>query len=266
MIRMSGSGNTFCVVDNRAGKIADLNADGRGLCGQFGMDGVLYAEASAKADIRMRIVNADGSEAEMCGNGARCFAKAVFDAGLVKKADMTLETGAGLVTAVVGPDGIVRVGLTDPKDIRLAVRIDIPDFQGEVHCVNTGVPHAVVLVEDVGTADVFRIGRALRRAETFAPAGTNVNFLQITGPDTVKVRTYERGVENETQACGTGSTASAIVAFLLGKCRPPVAVTTRSGEILTVAFKRIDGQLSGVTLEGKVGYIGQDRPGSEGRI
>jgi len=254
---MSGTGNRFFVVDDRNGLVADPAAMTKDICGRLGLDGGLFVRKSSRADFRMAIINADGSEAEMCGNGSRCVARFAFDRGVVRSRTMNFETQAGIIAAEVLEDGSVRVRLTDPKDGRLNFSLKTPSFDGKVSFLNTGVPHTVILSEDVDAMDVVRLGREIRYSEPFKPAGTNVNFMSVLDGSTIRVRTYERGVENETMACGTGSTASAIVSWMLGRTKPPVTVITRGGERLAVHFEPGKGSKDAVTnvrLEGPVRY------------
>jgi len=254
---MSGAGNTFFVVDDRAAGVRDPVPMTKELCTRMKLDGGLFIRPSSAADFRLVIINADGSEAEMCGNGSRCVARFAFDKGVVCSRTMTFETLAGVIRGEVLPDGSTRVRLTDPKDARLEFPLKTASFEGTASFLNTGVPHTVILCDDPDAVDVFGLGREIRYSDAFKPAGTNVNFISIVDGSTIKVRTYERGVENETQACGTGSTASAIVSWMLGRTRPPVTVLTRGGERLVVHFEPRTGggkSVSDVMLEGQVKY------------
>ncbi len=261
--KMSGAGNDFIVIDNRAGLLPEAARSKlfcqwcqRGI--SVGADGVLLVEPSTCANFRMRYYNADGGEAETCGNGSRCIARFAFLRGIAP-AQMTFETLAGLYRAEVRGES-VAVRMSDAKDLRLNLDVLAPEFQGTVHFVNTGVPHTVILWDILENAPVAELGRWLRYHEMFAPAGTNVNFVRITGLQSLDIRTYERGVEAETLACGTGSIASAIVSCHLGKVHPPVHVKTRSGDVLTIGFIPTSGGAQQVTLEGPArvvfrGYI-----------
>lgn len=252
---ISGSGNTFTVSDNRDGHITDIKAYTKKYSTENKTDGSLFIEPSTKADFRMRIINADGSEAEMCGNGARCAALFAYDRRIVESRLMTFETQAGIIQGEVKENSLVKVQLTDPTGYRTGIKVKEAHFEGELSFINTGVPHAILLTDNVEEMDVFTVGREIRRSAVFAPAGTNVNFVQIVDRNNIKVRTYERGVENETGACGTGSTASALVVSTLGLADGPIKVLTRSGEILTITFQKEQGQFKQVFLEGIVKYI-----------
>ncbi|MFA5287701.1 MAG: diaminopimelate epimerase, partial [Candidatus Omnitrophota bacterium] len=203
--KMVASGNDFVVVENN-----ELSA--KSVCDRkfgIGADGLLVLGKSRSADIKMRIFNADGSEAEMCGNGARCTAFfAVHQLACSKK--VSIETKAGIIKAEVNKD-IVRIKLTEPKGLNLDIPIKINGRLLRVNFINTGVPHAVIFVSGIDKIDVDNIGRAVRYHKRFSPAGTNVNFVEVLGKDAIRIRTYERGVEGETLACGTGSTAAALV-------------------------------------------------------
>src|SRR5438132_978780 len=204
--KMNGAGNDFVIVDNRDGNLAlDREAIAR-LCDRhrgIGADGLLAVEpAQNGADFRMRYYNADGGEAEMCGNGARCFAR--FAQKLTGKHDaVSFETIAGKITAEFIGD-YVRLAMSEPQDLQLNQELDLKLENVVVHSVNTGVPHAVVVVEDLENVAVARLGAAIRYHDHFAPKGTNVNFVKQLDAQTIAIRTYERGVEGETLAGGTG--------------------------------------------------------------
>ncbi|MDI6793317.1 MAG: diaminopimelate epimerase [bacterium] len=253
---MNGSGNDFIVMDNREANIPTDLAWVQAVCRRkfgVGADGLLLAELSEWADLKMRVINADGSEAEMCGNGARCMAYFAHFTGMAES-DMLLETLAGPVRAEV-KDTRVKVKLTEPADIDLTKKIELAERGREaVAYLNTGVPHTVLVTRDVERAEVVKLGRQIRYHPAFQPQGTNVDFIEIES-DKIKIRTYERGVEDETLSCGTGSVAGAIVAYLLGFLKPPVSVETRSGEVLTVYFKPEGSRVKEVYLEGDVQVV-----------
>ncbi len=239
--KMTGAGNDFVMVDNRTLSLALTRPQIADLCDRhfgIGADGFLAVEPGTDgADFRMRYYNSDGGEAEMCGNGARCFAQYLRHLGAVRGARTTFDTPAGRITALYDESGEVAVNLTAPRDVRL--RQAVPTSQGtiEVSSVNTGVPHAVVFVPDVGKVDLPALGSELRYHAAFAPKGTNVNFVQVTGPDSIRVRTYERGVEAETLACGTGVAAAAILSHLVEGLSRPVKVRVEGRAVLEVGFE-----------------------------
>jgi diaminopimelate epimerase len=252
-LKMNGAGNDFVCLDNRARK---LRLSGKQIarlcCRQFGVgaDGVLVLEPGSKlSDFRMRYYNADGGEAEMCGNGARCFARFAQKVAGVRKKRIRFDTGAGPVGAeFFGRQ--VRVELTAPHSLQLNRKIATAQGTLTVHTINTGVPHAVLLVDDLEKIDLRRIGAELRYHREFQPRGVNVNFVQVLGPGKLKVRTYERGVEDETLACGTGVTAAALVASAVRGFQSPVAVTVRGGDTLRVLFRVSGDGFESVRLHG----------------
>ncbi len=251
--KMSGSGNDFIIIDNRVPVMEDNGKREfvRKVCAvktSVGADGVIFIENSDQADFRWDFYNADGSSAEMCGNGGRCVARYAFEHEIAPKS-LTIETTAGIIGAEV--DGAnVRIKLTVPQELNQKVGVELDGEKYTVDRLNTGVPHAIIYSDDVSGVDVRGIGRGLRYHESFAPAGTNVNFVQKTGSHSLKIRTYERGVEDETLACGTGVVASALLASRNGMVEAPVEVETQGGEILKVDFQQGNGTFGDVTLEG----------------
>jgi len=254
--KMHGAGNDFIVIDNRHGVFSAGPETIERLCHRrfaIGADGLLLLEPAAGADFSMRYFNADGGEAEMCGNGARCIARFAYRIGASGRR-MTFRSKAGLHRAeIVGER--VRVGLTDPTDIRPDVCVDAGGAAVAGLHLNTGVPHFVTFVEDLAGLDVEGLGRTLRHHEAFRSAGANVDFVRVTGPSTIAVRTYERGVEAETLACGTGVTASALAAHLARGLEPPVRVLTAGGVELAGSWKRSGERLEEVVLEGDAVFV-----------
>ncbi len=249
--KMVASGNDFVVIDNRQKKIAGLSGLAKKICDRnfgVGADGLLAIEPSKRADFRMRIINSDGSEAEMCGNGARCAALYARQNGLARGM-MTFETLAGVIGAEVSADS-VRLKMCDPKDIKLGMDIGVDGKDCRVNFVNTGVPHAVVFTEKVDGVDVKDLGRKIRYHSAFAHKGTNADFVELKKGNLLKVRTYERGIEDETLACGTGVTASAIIAAAVKGFKSPVKCLTKSGEILKIYFRKTGDNFKDVYLEG----------------
>ncbi len=260
--KMSGSGNDFILIDNRDGSlpVRDVPAFVRAVCTprvSLGADGVILIEPSSRADFRWRFYNADGSEAEMCGNGGRCAARFAVIRGIAGEA-LSFETKAGLIDAEVR-GSVVKLRLTDPHGLALDETVVLGGERLEVSRVNTGVPHAVCFAQDLDGLDVFSLGRGLRRHPHYAPAGTNANFVRVEGPRTLRVRTYERGVEAETLACGTGATASALTAAAKGLVSSPVDVTVQSGEILRIYFEKTPEGFRRVYLEGKTRVVCEGR-------
>jgi diaminopimelate epimerase len=225
--KMNGAGNDFVLIDNREGKVALRREDVIRICHRqrgVGADGLLLLvpSRSGKADWGWDFFNNDGSTAEMCGNGARCFARFI-QRQVGTNGKTTFETGAGIITAAYSGDR-VRINLTPPRELRLNEKVQLSTGVETIHSVNTGVPHAVLFVADADKAMVQGLGSEIRFHKHFAPKGTNANFVQVLGPSQIRVRTYERGVEGETLACGTGVTASALVAAKLHGFVSPVTV------------------------------------------
>ena len=256
--KISGSGNDFLVIDNRDGLIDATDAVDfvRSVCRRaisVGGDGVILIEndPAGEVDFAWHYFNSDGSEAEMCGNGGRCAARFAYEKGIAGK-KMAFRTIAGIIRAEITGDRRVKIQMTPPADYRDNVTLRIHDEWMDLKYIDSGVPHVVVEVPEVEEVEVAQVGRQLRYHQEFAPRGTNVNFVEVTGPDTMSIRTYERGVEGETLACGTGCVASAITMALQGRVISPVTLTTRSGDKLSVHFRQ-DGRVpTEVFFEGDV--------------
>lgn len=261
-IKMSGAGNDFICLDNRTGKLRLTRRQRAALCHRqlgIGADGLLILEKARKnsgSDFRMRYYNADGGEAEMCGNGARCFARYLRQVVPWRRPSVRFDTPAGPIQARFADDlgELVEVDLTLPSWPPGEVAIRMPGLPNPLYTLNTGVPHAVVFVDDIEDVDIRQTGAAIRYHQSFAPAGTNVNFVQKQG-NKLLVRTYERGVEDETLACGTGVTAVALVAHHILEMNSPVDLVVRSGKRLKVFFEWSGENLSRVSLRGPAEII-----------
>ncbi len=255
--KMHGAGNDFILVDDRTGDFPLRNRRWiRRICSRhdgIGSEGLILLRESAQASFNMRFFNPDGSEADMCGNGVRCAARLAYELGIAGK-KMTVETQAGILNAFVEKDG-VRVTMPLASGIRLLFPVRALGRRYVCSLINTGVPHLVIATGELATIDLPHIGRALRYHRLFAPGGVNVDFMQVAGSRAVAVRTYERGVEAETPACGTGLTACAIVAALLKMVRPPVRVKCRHGDTLEVDFKIEGKEARDVTLLGPAEHV-----------
>jgi diaminopimelate epimerase len=260
-VKMSGTGNDFIIIDNRDKIVADNEMANLAVqaCRRrqsVGADGLLFIEDDDELDFAWRFFNSDGSEAEMCGNASRCVARLACMDGIAGP-ELVFRTLAGPIEAVV-KGSTVMVQLTRPHGL-------VPEFTLELAggqllsagFVVTGVPHIVLVLEEdtLETAEVHELGREIRYHEKFAPAGTNVNFVQVTGRGSIRVRTYERGVEAETLACGTGVVASAIVTTARGLTSPAVQAETRGGDILEVYVENSDKDSMDVSLEGEASLV-----------
>src|SRR6266436_7958756 len=255
--KMNGAGNDFVMIDNRAGEVRLQPEQIVRICDRHrgvGADGILLLEKGSNgADFRMRYYNRDGGEAEMCGNGARCFARfanKVADA----PAKISFQTPAGLIRGELHGE-LVTLQMSEPKDLRLNVALELEGEDAGVHYVNTGVPHVVVPVARVDMVNVFDRGAAIRRHKMFSPAGANVNFIEKRGPKKISIRTYERGVEDETLACGTGVVAGALIFSATENFDGPIGVLVRGGNELKVGFNKIDNQFRNVTLTGPAEFV-----------
>jgi len=262
--KMNGAGNDFIIVDNRDLALsAALDADTiAALCDRnrgIGADGLLAVEpARAGADFRFRYYNADGYEAEMCGNGARCFGRFTAHLGETLRERVSFETMVGTLTAEMIGDN-VRIAMSEPKDLKLDTQATVAGVDAALHFVNTGVPHVVAFLaspEALDVFDVFTHGAAIRQHPAFAPAGTNANFAAVLAPDHIVIRTFERGVEDETLACGTGMVACALVHHLLTAAPSPIRVDVEGGHTLEIGFeKRGDQSFKNVTLTGPADFV-----------
>lgn len=272
--KMVASGNDFIVVDQRQrNSIRGLRPLSVQICDRkygAGADGLLVLEKSTRADIKMRVFNPDGSEPDMCGNGIRCVA---FYSARSRGQEVTppsagdaakggtgskikIETRAGIIEAGLNKDK-VKVKMTEPENIKLGLPLKINKRTIRVDFINTGVPHVVIFAEGLDKIDAVSIGRQIRFHKRFLPQGTNVDFVQIIDDNNIKIRTYERGVEDETLACGTGTVAAALIYAIRNRqyAIRKVMVQTKSGEILRVEFNRINGKFKDVWLEGKASIV-----------
>ena len=263
VVKMSGTGNDFLLIDNRERSLkeGELPELARAACPRrtsAGADGVILVEPSSKPghDYFMRIFNADGSEAEMCGNGSRCVAVFARKIGAARE-KQRIDTIAGSLLATVPEDGLsASVQLSQPSKLELRKAVDVLGKSCDLYFINTGVPHAILFVNDAAAADVKKMGACIRCHEVFKPKGTNANFVQLMGNNTIKIRTYERGVEDETFACGTGSAAAAIAAGLIHGYSSPVKVLVASGAQLAIHFEKTGSDtVAAPFLEGAVDTV-----------
>ena len=260
--KMSGSGNDFILIDNRDEAVTDdrMGYLVQRICRRresVGADGLIFVVNSDTSDFGWRFFNADGSEVDMCGNGSRCVARFASLTGIAGTS-MTFDTMAGRISAEVS-GRVVKVLMPGPSDFKRD--IDLPYKEGWISAdfINTGVPHVAVQVEDLREHPVFENGREIRYHSMFAPEGTNGNFYRVLEPGLMEVRTYERGVEDETLACGTGSIACVLAANIRGLASSPVRVKTRGGEELKIHFNRQGDVFEEVWLEGGTSIVYQAR-------
>ncbi|MFV0337811.1 MAG: diaminopimelate epimerase [Chthoniobacterales bacterium] len=262
--KMNGAGNDFIMLDNRSGSISLSKEQIAKLCDRhrgIGADGLLLVEDCkvSNADFRMRYYNSDGGEAEMCGNGARCFARFASRLTSENSDKLSFETQAGIIGAKLHADQSVELAMGTPHSWQPPTLLKIADTPLEIASLNTGVPHAVVLIENnekLQQFDIQKNGSEIRYHHHFAPKGTNVNFYAISSPGSLVVRTYERGVEEETLACGTGVVATALSYHLRTNTPSPIQVDVRGGETLSVSFEPLDNAtFQNVTLQGPADFV-----------
>ena len=259
-VKMHGLGNDFVFIEDKTGQDKDYTALARAMCNRhtgIGADGLIVIVDSRVADVRMRIINSDGSEAEMCGNGIRCFAKYVYDSGIIEKKQFTVETPAGIMEPeiTVGADNkaeLITINMGRPSFNRSEIPMEGADGRvlNEDLCVDgenwkvtsllMGVPHTVTYVDDVDIVDIEKIGPLFEKHEAF-PKHTNINFAQQMDDRTVKVRTWERGA-GATLACGTGSCSVAVASFLNGRTGREVDIQLPLGT-LHIEYREEDGNV-----------------------
>jgi diaminopimelate epimerase len=255
--KMNGAGNDFVMVDNRSGEVHLAPEQISRICDRHrgvGADGILLLEKPRNgADFRMRYYNRDGGEAEMCGNGARCFARFANKVAGARER-VRFETPAGIIGARLHGDS-VTLEMSEPRDLKLSLQLVANGQKELAHFINSGVPHVVVPVVRMDDVDVRNRGQAIRCHVKFSPHGANANFIEKRGAKRIAVRTYERGVEDETLACGTGVVASALIFAATEKVDGPISVVVRSGSELKVDFKRDGEQFREVTLTGPAEFV-----------
>lgn len=246
------------MIDNREGRITEAAELTRRVCTRalsVGADGLILVEPSTRASVRIRYYNSDGSLGEFCGNGTRCAARFAFLSEMAGR-QMTLETDAGIVSAEILADERVTISLPPPQQFRAERPLNVDGTTVHGSSIVVGVPHYVMFVnEDLWERDIRSLGSAIRRHRELQPQGSNVNFVVVRDSGAIEVRTYERGVENETLSCGSGVVASVAVSALFGRVKAPVRVLTRSGITLEVSLRVDGGELRDVYLTGDARLI-----------
>jgi len=262
----SGAGNDFVMINNLDGSIAS-NKQAEytiRICEeQFkNIDGVIFIDKPVKKDaaLRMSYYNRDGSFGAMCGNGARCTAQYALDNNIISERLFQVEAVDRLYKAEIVADNTVKIGFPPVTDYKLSVHVEIGKELtiSKLHWMNVGSEHIMVFIEDIADHGVLSMdevnvnkwGSLLRFNESFQPKGANVNFIKVTGENDIRIRTYERGVERETLACGTGIISSAITAGLLGLVKAPVYVTVQSAEKLIVDYNIAGSDVENISLQG----------------
>ncbi len=258
---MAGAGNDFIVIEAQKGlNLKSLAIKACDRTNGIGADGLIILDKSKKSDYRMRIINADGTEAEMCGNGARCLVTYIVQNKKSKKKLFAIETLAGEILGEASGE-IASIRLSDPIDFKVSIPLTINKRKIDVSYIDTGVPHTIIFVDSLESINVNKLGNIIRFHKKFQPRGANVNFVEQMKKNLVNARTYERGVEGETKACGTGSVAAAIITYfkanptIINKQNAKMKVRTASKEILDITFDINEGQPANVWLKGSARFI-----------
>lgn len=283
-IKMNGAGNDFIIIDKNHNPDFLLNSEFiQNICDRrygIGADGVITIKKSNSdiehqniwTDFDMEYFNADGSTGSLCGNGARCAIKFAYDFKLIDSTKTIFSSNGEIYKGEVVDDQFIKFFPKIPKDIKLNLKINAYNQVINSHFIDTGSPHIVIFIDEIfknqndlnsnfkniNDVPVVEIGREIRYSKMFEPNGTNVNFIQ-TDKDKIYIRTYERGVENETYACGTGSIASALILNFIKKINPPISLITKGKDELIVDFKMIDNEIKNLSLEGpaKINFAGE---------
>ena len=260
--KMNGAGNDFVVINNFNGFLKiGLDDFAKAVCARgfgVGADGILVLQKSSQADFEMVYLNSDGSEGGMCGNGGRCIARFALLNGICKS-EMRFVAHGQTYSAEVFSDKKVRLHLPNPKEIIPSLEVPLGSQLFDATYVHPNTDHAVLTsgagFEKVDSADLISLARKIRYNFEVFPRGTNVNLIERIGENKIRMRTYERGVENETLACGTGAVASAITAALRYDLHPPIEILTTGGEVLKVFFERNGERFSNIALEGSATVV-----------
>jgi diaminopimelate epimerase len=254
-VKMSGAGNDFIIIDKAQNpEIALTNNVISRLCNRrngIGADGIIIISCHEEFDFSMDYFNADGSTGTLCGNGARCAIKFTRDSGKTKSNSVSFIANEIEYTGELLGNGLIKFNLKPPVNIEENISLEIAGSGITASFLHTGSPHVVIVVDDIDDVPVIKIGREIRYSESFAPEGTNVNFIETTGKK-IFIRTYERGVEDETYACGTGAVAAAIIGSIKFGVKPPISLHTKGGDELVVDFIADGSEIKNVSLTGPV--------------
>lgn len=256
--KMSGAGNDFILIDADDDPEFSLTKKAvQKLCDRhngIGADGVILISSSEQYDFVMNYYNADGSTGSLCGNGARCAIKFALNTKRIKDKSARFLSNNSEYSGEILEDGMIRFNLNPPYDLRKNIQLKAAGKEMKAHFINTGSPQVVIRVADIDKIHVETIGKEIRYLAEFAPGGTNVNFVKIENEE-IHIRTYERGVESETLACGTGSVAAAIICHQTDGIKMPVTILTRSKDKLFVNFDFRNDEFSNVSLTGPVSEV-----------
>lgn len=237
--KLSGSGNDFILIDNRSGTFSQTAGElAKRICARrysVGADGLILVQNSERASIRVRYFNPDGSEFDTCGNGGRCAVRFAYLSGICDS-KITVETNIGILEAEVVGDS-VKLRFVGPGEVRLNQKLTVDGTEISGDYVKLGDPHFVVSPREFPTTSIVPLARKIRNHETFAPAGANVHFIHIVSRQKLRIRTYEKGVEDETLACGSGCISASITTFLQKQTDPPITFEPYSGIPVKVHFQ-----------------------------
>jgi len=257
-VKMSGAGNDFIIIDKAQNlEIAITNDVINRLCNRrngIGADGIIIISDREEFDFSMEYFNADGSTGTLCGNGARCAIKFAGDTGKTKSNYVSFISNEIEYTGELLNNGLIKFNMKPPVNIEENISLEVAGSGISASFLHTGSPHIVIVVDDIDDVPVIKIGKEIRYSERFAPDGTNVNFIETTGKK-IFIRTYERGVEDETYACGTGAVAASIIGNLKFGIKPPVSLHTKGGDELVVGFIADGSDYKNVSLTGAVKEI-----------
>ncbi len=271
-VKMTGAGNDFILFDKKVNPDLYLSSEKiKKICDRrygIGADGVLEIDDSGSSDFLLSYYNSDGSRGSLCGNGARCAIKYASLSGRINNEVSNFTIGNLNYSGMVINEELIKFYMKNPQEVRLNLKIEVMGQLIEASFLDTGSPHAVLNAEhflknqnrvsegfyDIFSFPVFETGKEIRYKQEFAPEGTNVNFFEII-EDQVYIRTYERGVEDETLACGTGAAATAICCHLIYNLTPPISLKTRGGDILIVDFEVRGDEIDNLTLTGPAEVI-----------
>jgi diaminopimelate epimerase len=251
--KMSGAGNDFILINKtQFPNIALTNSVISQLCNRrngIGADGIIIIKKYQGYDFAMDYYNADGSSGTLCGNGARCAIKFANDTGISNADSVSFLSNEDKFSGELLANGLIKFNLQPPKVIDENITIDVDGSNVSASYVDTGSPHVVLIVDDLNLQPVIQVGKKIRNNHAFTPGGTNVNFIKFVNGK-IHIRTYERGVENETLACGTGAVAAAIIGFRRFEIQPPIFLKTKGGDELIVNFNTDGSKYSNVSLIG----------------
>lgn len=267
--KMSGAGNDFVLINKDQNKgfafdrkmIASLCNRKNGI----GADGLITISKDKDYDFNMSYYNADGSTGSLCGNGARCAVQFAKVNGLLKNGTAKFLSNKKSYSGELLKNDLIKINLNKPTNFKENLKLDIDGYKIKFNYIDTGSPHAVIFIDDIikgnkkafnnlNEVPVFELGRKIRYSDHFRPKGANVNFIKIEG-NKIDIRTYERGVEDETLACGTGAAAAAVISNIAGKLNPPVTLLTRGKDKLVVDFSALKGKFVNLSLTGPVKII-----------